>query len=128
MTRYEQASVNNKGEEHFNKGIQHYFEKKPELAIQEFKTSIELNPSNPGPYANLGFLYYDLGEMDTAYEYHRRALAIDPNQATAYYGLALVYRKWGDTANARKHWEEYIRLEPSGYYSRKAMQELKKLP
>ena len=62
--------------------------------------------------------------MDKAYKYQRAAVEIDPNYANAHYGLALIYKKWGDGAAAKRHWREYLRIEPTGYYSRKAKSEI----
>ena len=124
---YEAAKIQNAGVEHFQKGLKAWLEQKYEIAIEEYKKSIEENPSNPAPYSNLGFIYFDIGFADKAYGYQKKALDIDPGFANAHYGLALVYTKWRDREGAKKHWEEYLRIEPKGYYSRKAKEELDKL-
>lgn len=125
--RYRLAIADTEGEEHFKKGVQFYLTHKMELAKQEFLESIEKNPKNPAPYANLGYLYYDGGDLAKAHEFHTRALELDPNHANAHYGIALVYKRWGDREKARSHWDEYIRLEPRGYYTRRAQEQLLEL-
>ncbi len=124
---YERAAIESGGEQHFKEGLKAYMSGNYELAIKEFKRSIEINPSNPVPYSNIGYIYYDIGDMKRAYEYHRKAIDIDPNHANSHYGLALVYKAWKDYDRAGFHWKEYLRIEPSGYYSRKAKEELKGL-
>ncbi len=124
---YEAAKVYNAGEEHFQKGVKAWLEQNYEAAIEEYKKSIEGNPSNPSAYSNLGYIYFDIGFPDKAYEYQKKAIDIDPEFANAHYGLALIYKRWGDTEGAKKHWQEYLRIEPKGYYSRKAKEELDKL-
>jgi tetratricopeptide (TPR) repeat protein len=124
MKMYEKVRVAKEGEEHFKNGVSAYLQQRFEVAVEEFKKSIMVNPSNPAPFSNLGYLYFDIGEMERAYEYHKKAIDIDPNFANSHYGLALIYKKWGDRSMAKKHWEEYLRVEPSGYYSRKAKKEI----
>ncbi len=128
LTRlYEKAAIESGGEEHFKEGLKAYMSGSYETALREFKKSIEINPSNPVPYSNVGYIYYDIGDMAKAYEYHRKALEIDPNHANSHYGLALIYSRWGDDERARHHWQEYLRIEPAGYYSRKAKEELMRI-
>ena len=121
---YESARSYGQGEEHFQKGLKAYVEQKYESAVEEFKQSITANPSNPASYSNLGYVYYDIGLTSESYEYQRRAIDIDPEFANAHYGLAMIYKKLGDREGAMKHWEEYLRIEPKGYFSRKAKEEL----
>lgn len=125
--RYRLAIADTEGEEHFKKGVQFYLTHKMELAKQEFLESIEKNPENPAPYANIGYLYYDEGDLAKSHEFHTRALELDPNHANAHYGIALVYKQWGEREKARSHWDEYIRLEPRGYYTRRAQERLMEL-
>lgn len=125
--RYERAQVVGKGEEHFKAGLAAYMAHSYDQAADEFARSIEVNPGNPVAYSNLGYIYYDMGLLDRAYPYQRKAVEIDPNYANAHYGLALIYKRQGDRVMARHHWEEYLRIEPAGYYSRKAREELRSL-
>ncbi|MBF0329403.1 MAG: tetratricopeptide repeat protein [Nitrospirae bacterium] len=118
------ARVDSKAEEHFKKGTQALMDGRHKEAIQEFEHSIKANPYSPAPYSNLGYIYFDIGFYDKALEYHKKAAAVDARFANAYYGIALVYKKYGNLELARKNWEEYLRLEPSGYYSRRAKEEL----
>jgi tetratricopeptide (TPR) repeat protein len=78
-------------------------------------------------YSNLGRVYYNSGLLKQAYEYQQRALEIDPNYAMAYYWLGHIYRTSGNAAMARKCFEEYRRIEPNGYLSRKAKQFIQEL-
>ena len=69
---YQQQSLVDSGKEHFEKGVKAYFSRKYETAADEFKESIAANPSNPAPYSNLGYIYYDMGEMSLALQYHKK--------------------------------------------------------
>jgi len=125
--RYKHALLAEQGREHIRRGIQAYADRHDDVAVEEFKQSIERDPSNPEAYSSLGYVYFNSGMMNEAFEYQRKALEIDPNYATAYYGLALIYRNRGDAVMAKKYFEEYRRLEPSGYFSRNAKQYIKSL-
>ena len=124
---YEKANTVKEGEEHFKAGLKAYLGQEYEAAIEEFKKSVKVNPANPASYSNLGYIYLDLNITDKAYEYQRKAIDIDPNFANAHYGLALIYKNLGDFKAARRHWEEYLRIEPAGYFSRKAKEEIEAL-
>ncbi|MBI4685867.1 MAG: tetratricopeptide repeat protein [Nitrospirae bacterium] len=124
IKQYEKARFKGEAEEHFKKGLKAYLGKNYEIAIDEFKKAIEINPSHAVAYSNLGYIYFDLGLFDKAYEYQSRAVDFAPNYANAHYGLALVYKVRGDKAMAKRHWEEYLKLEPKGHFPRKAKEEI----
>ena len=88
------------GKGHFKKGMEAYVQKNYKNAISEFTKAIEIDPSNPVLYSNLGYVYYDLDEVGKAFEYQKKALDIDPRFANAHYGLALIYKKWSNQAAA----------------------------
>ena len=124
MALFEKAQTEAGGEDHFKSGLRAYFSKNYEEAITQFKKSILINPANPTVYSNLGYVYFDIGMIERAYEYQKRAIEIDPNHANAHYGLALIAKKEGDLPAARKHWERYLQIEPEGYYARRAKEEI----
>ncbi len=115
------------GEQHFQKGLKAYLEKDYRTALEEFQKSLSVYPGNPVVYSDIAYVYYDLDELDNSYDYQAKAIEIDPNYANAHYGLALVYKKRGDRRSARQHWEEYLRIAPTGYYARKANEEIQSL-
>lgn len=115
------------GRRFFEQGVAAYLDKRYDLAIAAFDRSLAANPNNPAPHNNLGYLYYDLDNMQAAFAHQQRALQIDPTWANAHYGVALLYKERGNRAGAQQHWREYLRLEPKGYFSRRARQELETL-
>lgn len=124
---YLNAMNNDKAEVHFKRGADAYISGRFKEAIDEYNRSIRINPSNPAPYCNLGFIYFDINNYEKALQYHKRAIETDRSFANAYYGLALVYRNLGRQDLAKENWQEYLRLEPSGYYSRRAKEELARI-
>lgn len=123
--KVKQPRKDESGEAHFKRGVEASFKRQYEIAIEEFNRSIEANPSNPLTYNNLGFVYFDLDMIDNALECQQKALEFDPNLANAYYGLAQIYKKKGNMDMVRKQFEEYLRIEPSGFYSEMARKEIK---
>ena len=57
-------------------------------AVQVFELSSHTYPRDAVPHANLGALYYYLGNYEKAESELRQALALDPNNATCYLSLA----------------------------------------
>ncbi len=120
--RYRTALIERASEEHNVSGKNALVAGQIDAAITEFKKSIEINPSSPAAYSDLGRVYFERGMMREAYEYESKALEADPNYAMAYYWLGQVYRNSGDTALAKKYFKEYSRIDPDGYLARWARQ------
>lgn len=125
--QYESASVTAIAQLHFKNGVKAYLEQRYDVAIEEFKKTIEVNPSSAMAYSNLGFAYFEAGMIDKSFESQAKAIDIAPNLASANYGLAEIYKKRGDLKMAKRYYEEYLRLEPSGFHSRRAKEEIQAL-
>lgn len=121
---YERAKTESEGERHFKEGMKAYLENKGDLAIGEFNKSIAINPSNPAAYSSIGYVYFDKGMLNEAFAYQKKAIDINPDFAEAHYGIALVYKGLGDLKTARMHFGEYLRIQPKGYYYRRAKEEI----
>ncbi len=118
----------NQGKLHFDAGIQGMYEKKYDRAIEEFEKSLGYNPHSPSTLNNIGFAYYDKGDMDKAVEYHARALDNDPSFTNAYFGLALTLEGMGQKEGALKNWKEFLkRTEPGSKWAQKARKHIDKL-
>jgi tetratricopeptide (TPR) repeat protein len=117
----------NRSKSCYKSGMQAYLASNYMLAIDEFSKSIAYDATNTAALSDLAYAYYDLNQLERAFELHRRALAVNPKYANSYYGLALIYKKRGDLRAARENWGKYLDLEPNGYFSRKAVQEMEKI-
>jgi tetratricopeptide (TPR) repeat protein len=124
---YRGMSALTRADDHFRRGVKLYMEGKLLKARAAFEASLKLKPRNAVALSNLGYISYDLGQLDEAFVDQKRALAVDPRYANAHYGLALIYRDRGEDAMARAHFAEYLRLEPRGYWAGKAQEELSRL-
>lgn len=125
--RYRRALTVSEGEASFKEGVRAYMNADLQAAAEQFNRSLMANPANAAAHGNLAFVYYDMGMLDQAFEEHRRALQLDRNAANSHYGLALIHARRGDRALARSHWEQYLALEPRGYYSRRAAEQIQRL-
>jgi Tfp pilus assembly protein PilF len=102
-------------ESHLRTARQLAREGKPGEAVVELEASIRLNPRNPRAHSELGDVYLQQRRLGDALSRQRAALELDPQLAQAHYGLARVYERLGDEASARRHLENYLRLEPASY-------------
>jgi tetratricopeptide (TPR) repeat protein len=66
----------------------------------------------------------ELGKVEEARRHLRQALSVDPDYSDAHYNLAFVCEKLASFAEAREHWQAYVRLEPVGPWSAYARQRL----
>ncbi|MGB5156074.1 MAG: YcaO-like family protein [Desulfobacterales bacterium] len=88
MGEYRQAIYALKeGEKHDNErtdifnlmGFCHFMLKEHDLAIENFKKVISIDPSSAIDYANIASNYRDMGEKEKAIYYYKTALELDPS-------------------------------------------------
>jgi Tfp pilus assembly protein PilF len=71
---------------------------------------------------NMALAYLDRGQFDKATEALKKALEHQPQFVPAHYHLALLYLKDKDLENARRHFNEVVRLEPQSEQARSALE------
>jgi tetratricopeptide (TPR) repeat protein len=76
---------------YLNLGVVDTLEAKPESAIKNFNSAIELNPNYSEAFFNLGALHYKLGNLKKAEEAFLKAIEIDPGYGRAHYSLGFLY-------------------------------------
>ena len=62
---------------------------------------------------NLGNVYFQTGNTETAEQYYTQAIGFDTGYSGAYLGRANTRIKTGNLQNAILDYEQYLRLEPS---------------
>jgi len=60
--------------------------------------------------------------MDAARQHLRQAVRLNPIYPDAHYNLAFVCEKLKAYAEAKQHWQAYVRLDPSGPWASYARQ------
>ena len=66
-----------------------------QLALADYETALELNPTFAGAFLNRGNAWAALGELDRAISDYRKALEMDPGLALAHAALGIAYMNSG---------------------------------
>jgi tetratricopeptide (TPR) repeat protein len=86
-----------------------------QLAIQEFKNVIKLDPKNVFAYGYIATIYGDLNEVEDAIDYAKQALEIDSDVAAIHLLLGAAYYKKGQAGLGLQETMEAMRLRALGY-------------
>ncbi|GAB4271301.1 MAG: hypothetical protein Kow0029_08840 [Candidatus Rifleibacteriota bacterium] len=92
--------------------------------INEVEKLLEGDPNNVDLLDWLAFMYYSNNNIDKAIETYKRALAIKPDNENQHYYLANSYFKKGMMAEAKKEWNEVIRLKPNSKIAKNAQERI----
>jgi len=83
-------------------------------AIDTYKKIIKINPKFPSSYYNIGYIYLELLNIsDQAIPYFTKSILAKPDYYEAYYNRALAFEKLGDVFNAKKDYQEALRIKPN---------------
>jgi tetratricopeptide (TPR) repeat protein len=77
-----------------------------EWSIASYNIALQLDPTNPRLWLDLGGLYYAKGDYLAAANQFRQATLLKPNYANAYYNLGQSLVKLGDYQNAKLSFEK----------------------
>ena len=91
------------------------FNKIPE-SIERFERYLAHNPNDALVCNTLGHLYskqYDDQFLDKQLDYFNKANELNPNSKVLIKNLALTYSKMGDVKNAKKCYEQILKLNPT---------------
>jgi tetratricopeptide (TPR) repeat protein len=108
----------------FNLANSLYAAGQPEAAAQHYRQVVELDPQSAEAWNNLGNVLAELGDYRRAVAALQRALSIVPSYPDAHYSLADALDETGAEAQARPHWEAYLRAEPIGEWADHARRRL----
>ena len=67
--------------------------KRYDEAIEQFRTSLQMNPNNPGAHCSLGYALAQTGQLDEAIKEFQEALKIAPDMQIARANLQMTLRK-----------------------------------
>jgi tetratricopeptide (TPR) repeat protein len=90
---------------HFDAGIRHFNAGQLDAALQEFKTSADLNPRSAETLNNIAAIYNEMGMLVQAEDYFQKARRLNPDYELAHYNLARLY-----LTLARDEYQHVIRL------------------
>ena len=80
-----------------------------QAAIERYMQAVELNRDFADAWNNLGVLLAEMKRPYAACTAFRRALATEPFNLRAHYNLADTLDEVGRAAEARPHWEAYLK-------------------
>jgi len=92
--------------------------------VQEFHP---WNPMKASKDIEVGNFYFRRGNYKAALDRYKEALYYKENDAVATYRLAVCQEKIGDKDEARKNFEQYLKILPEGPYAKDARASLEKL-
>ena len=81
-------------------------------ALDLIRRAVELDPTNGAYLDSLGWVYFQLNQLDRAEENLRVAETLNPDDATIQEHLGDVYEKRGDLVRARAAWKRALTLKP----------------
>jgi tetratricopeptide (TPR) repeat protein len=94
---------------------------------KQYRAALSIRPDYAMAWFNLGNVYDELHAWQEALDCYLHAIEIQPGYADAHYNAALLYQGMGDTMKALKHWREYLKLDPAGYWAGIARREVQRL-
>ncbi|MCL2348157.1 MAG: tetratricopeptide repeat protein [Planctomycetaceae bacterium] len=105
-----------------SQGVKYYQQSRYDLALSEFQTAANQNPSDANSYYNIASTYHKLGmtNNDASYygqaeQYYRLCLTKDPNHVNCHRGLAVLMIETGRIQEAfqmMRDWELSIPGSP----------------
>ena len=97
----------------FAAGTAHLMAREDAAAEQCFQEALQLAPTLPEPYVNLGILRERAQDWDEAERYYRRALAADSHCGTARLNLANLLAQTGRVAEAEQAYFDALHCDPT---------------
>ncbi|MEZ4286830.1 MAG: tetratricopeptide repeat protein [Polyangiales bacterium] len=107
-----------------NLGNLHYRRDQIHEAERFYQRALQIDPEQPEAHYDLGLIYFERGDLLAAIEAFRIALTNDASFADAHFNLAMALEEIAHSTEARRHWQEYLRLEPVGAWSSIAREHL----
>jgi len=91
---------------------------KYDQARKYFQKAININPSFPNAYHNLGLVYFSQTNYTTAVQYFKTAIEKNAKYADSYLTLGLTYIKLKKPADAAESFTYYLELAPNTSYAK----------
>jgi tetratricopeptide (TPR) repeat protein len=97
-------------------------------SIEQYLILLKRSPDNPTLLSNLGFAYFDDGDLDLAEKMFKEALSKNSRFGLPYYGLGLVYKFSGKFKEAKKSFHIFLEYEPpQSYWAKRALRNIEEL-
>lgn len=88
-----------------------------DLAEQEFRTIIEIDPSIPDSFNNLGIILLNRNKVNEAVIYFTKSIEVDPFYSKGYFNLGVVYQNSNKLQEAERNYLKALDLTPTSIES-----------
>ena len=110
---------------HYNIGIVYYGLGRMDEATEEFKRAVAVNPAYAEAHTNLGAFHYLKGEYTKAADEYLLSIKYKPRLFETHYNLGLTYMNMRQVEDARRSFEEALRLNPDDEDTQAALRAIK---
>jgi tetratricopeptide (TPR) repeat protein len=100
------------GKGNFYKGNMAYEKGDYAAALEEYKAAVQIDPSQPSYWHNLGLTQYRLGQFGEAERSLRKTIELNGNYPDAHFNLALVLDRQGRVRDALRACQKALELNP----------------
>ncbi len=107
------TQINKDYDIHFNRGKVMFYEKKYDIAIEEFSEALRYLPNDPNCYLEIGKCYLLKGNVDFAIKNLEQALKLNSNYADTHYFLGVAYLSVNDYNRAINELKEALNINPT---------------
>jgi tetratricopeptide (TPR) repeat protein len=103
---------------HYRLALAAHYMGRTDLAAQEIKESLELNPRLQEAYIAAGNIFLEQDMAPQAIAYLKAGLELNPKHAEMHYLIATCYDRENSSALATQHMEKAVEIEPesAAYY------------
>jgi LysM repeat protein len=112
---------------HFEAGLLYAKKQQAELAIEEFKQAISLDPNHAGAHYNIASLYALNGNTQLAIEMFEKSLTIDPSYTQSWFNLGVTYAKDDNNQKALECFQRFIQVAEGNETFEDGIQAAKKI-
>ena len=100
-------------EKTFNLAVKNHIKNNLKEAQNFYNQVLKINPNHISALNNLGGLFKQLGETETAKSFYNKTVKINPNFADGHNNLGIIYRELGDYQKAVSCYKKTIEINPN---------------
>jgi Tfp pilus assembly protein PilF len=80
-------------------------------AIEQFNKAVNIYPSYPDCYEQLGMAYYRVKDMDKSLDSYQKALKLNNTKAMTWSNMGIIYFEQGNYSKAYEHYSKSLSLD-----------------
>jgi type IV pilus assembly protein PilF len=114
----------------YNSGLAYYNLQKYDMALSRYQQALiqdRMSVWKPQIEKNIGLIYIKQSNLAQAKEHLEKSVTLNPSLYDAHFFLGETYLKIRDTANAKKSFQQVVKLAPQSPLGQKAQEYLQSL-